>query len=660
MAYDNKNEYPDRKERKTPLVMSAAGSRGAPVVSKDKTLKDKAVDFILRNKDGMEELQREVATYYRYYIAEKMGNEVKGRSEVVMSDVQDTIEGVMPSLMRIFYGGRNVLDIRPVGIEDEQKAKLMEEKVNFDIQKGMNGFEFIYKFIKDSLFKIGIAKYYWIKTEKSEAMPELKGISDIELMPIASNPKFRIDEIRVDEETGLMDVKYSKIDRVSRPHADNVPLEEFIFDRNAKEIEEAVHKKRVHRNYLKRYGLTDEEIQGEVDRFFTGTSDIVQERFRDLGGYQFISENKDSPYVFIYECYMNEFDENGDPVNKIVRVFGDRQLGDIEDNAYGEPPFVVMSPVLMPYRAIGRGLAELAVEIQRLRTALVRHILDNLYYQNLGMRIVNRFRIDPNSLMDGNKPGGIAFTLQDVDPNSAIASMPITPLPNYTMNLLEYIEGPIKENRTGVTRYNQGLDSKTLNKTATGISIIHGASQQRIELMARIFAETGMRRLYTAFVKMNIDFFDMEVNLKINDKWRMVRREDIDGEYDVMIDVGSSTGTKEMAYQQKMQMLNTYGMIANVLGPMTTQIFTIENVKNMIRAMWEDMGYRNVDLYVAPEGSQPMMGGMNGNGGNQGAGGGGPEAAGGSANQGVLQPGRGPGEADLMGLLTGGASVGGY
>ena len=57
--------------------------------------------------------QREKAMEYYYGLP--FGNEIEGRSQFISSDVADTIEWIMPSLMRIFcIGGWNDgLCVRP-------------------------------------------------------------------------------------------------------------------------------------------------------------------------------------------------------------------------------------------------------------------------------------------------------------------------------------------------------------------------------------------------------------------------------------------------------------------------------------------------------------------------------------------------------------------
>ena len=133
--------------------------------------------------------------------------------------------------------------------------------------------------------------------------------------------------------------------------------------------------------------------------------------------------------------------------------------------------------------------ADLVIELQTLKTVLFRRVLDNFDWQNLG-RWFKRpgAKVDIAALLDG-VPGDCV----EVDPDAVRNE---TPQPFHPQNLalFDYIDG-VKEQRTGSTKYTQGTDSGTLNKTAQGIQMIQAAAMQRIELIARIFAE-GLKDYY--------------------------------------------------------------------------------------------------------------------------------------------------------------------
>jgi hypothetical protein len=184
----------------------------------------------------------------------------------------------------------------------------------------------------------------------------------------------------------------------------------------------------------------------------------------------------------------------------------------------------------------------------------------------------------------------------------------VTPLAPHVFNLMEQVQGWI-ENKTGVSRYNQGLDAQSLNKTATGISQIMAASQQRIELLARCFAETGVKDLFHNLAEMNINFLDIPTAIRINSNWQTVKPEDIDVDYRVIIDVGIGTGTKDMLIQQMLQVINISAPMMQI------GVVTPENVYQQMRTLLETMGYKNTDSYVTkpmPPQPMPQQGGMNG------------------------------------------------
>lgn len=576
--------------------------------SKQQKLKDKSLEYLKRAIASNEELVLNYKDGLDAYMAKPYGNEIEGRSQVVMTDVADTIEWIMPSLMKIFFGGAQVVDIKPQGKDDEESAKLMEEKVNFDFQRGMNGYTVLHDWMKDALIgKYGVVKYWWEDkvTKRNEAY---QGLNEAEFQQLSQDTTYEVVDVEgtlvqpevadfmgniISPEQYSYDVTGKRLKKISRPMAMVVPAGEFVFDletpASIKDSDFCAHKMRVHKNYLKRYKVSEKDIDAELDYF--SAADIVKEAlFEDIGGLNFVTDDIDDDFVYLYECYLNDYDDMGDKVPKKVVIFGNKVL-EVTDNSYGHPPFCGITTVRIPHRAAGLSMADLVADLQKLKTGLMRAILDNMYYQNNGIDIVNPYRINMDDVIDRNEPGAKWRTLYDVDPNTVISSKTPNPLPQQAFGLLETVEN-IKERRTGVTSYNQGLDSKSLNKTATGISQIMGAAQQRMELIARNFAETGVKELFQAFVDMNLEYFDAPTNIKLNEEWVNVRPEDIDGDYDIIIDVGVGTGAQEIQINQLINMIN-------VSAPgMQQGVVTKKDMYNMLKSIYELMGYKNPDKFV--------------------------------------------------------------
>jgi hypothetical protein len=92
-----------------------------------------------------------------------------GRSRAVSTDVADTIEGLMPSLMDIFAGSDEVVRFEPVGPDDEAAAAQETDYVNHVFMQQNPGFMVLYDFIKDALLsKVGIVKVWWDEREEEQ------------------------------------------------------------------------------------------------------------------------------------------------------------------------------------------------------------------------------------------------------------------------------------------------------------------------------------------------------------------------------------------------------------------------------------------------------------------------------------------------------------
>ena len=196
--------------------------------------------------------QREDAM--KYYLGEPFGNEIEGRPEIVTTDVRDTIEYIMPSLMRIFTTHNNVAEFEPQGPEDVEMAQQATDYVNYVFNKQNNGFKVLYDAFKDALIsKTGVIKHFW--EEKKEVSHETyENLTEIEYQSILANDDLEVVEHtetiiqkqQVDDFGTLISpaivehdvkVKRTKIDGQVKVVA--VPPEEFLISRRATSVEDA-------------------------------------------------------------------------------------------------------------------------------------------------------------------------------------------------------------------------------------------------------------------------------------------------------------------------------------------------------------------------------------------------------------------------------------
>jgi len=572
--------------------------------------------------DNMSSWRQSIFNEYR---AMPYGDEVEGRSEVVATDMQDAVEWIMPSLMRIFAGTQQAVKISGVGPEDEDKAKKMHSLIYYQLQKLNPYFKIIYCWFKNALrFKTAIVKATWRYDYDLEDI-EYKDLSLEEFLIIKNEPFVDVLEFKVKEQVesaeGMPPVQAplmfesvkvrAKSVLFDGPVIENVKPETFYIDPEATSIKDADYcgqilqmtaselrkrvgtmgfiESRVNEAIEKGPGGNVVDVSTEAE-YRLSASDLSQER----NNYE-ETDARAKFEVFEHFCKM-DVDGDGIVEDWLVYKCNGFILFD-KENKYGRFPFFDLSPIIEPHSFYGVSIIELVRDVQRIKTSLYRLMFDNMAFAVNGRFAVLDGYVKIQDLIHNNVPGGIIR--QDRD--KAVTPLETPRLPQEAFQLLEFIEGA-KENRTGVTRYNQGLDSGSLNKTATGLTTIYNASLQRIELIARIFAETGFMDLVRALIDYNRRFFNREVQVRMFNEATIVTPEDCNGyfDYDVSVGVGNIDDRQRAS--------------SLVMGmQMTAQLFGASAAKQLtaiMREWWAASGFKNSELFVPDENSLPQGGAL--------------------------------------------------
>lgn len=528
-------------------------------------------------------------------------------SDLVSTDVADTIEWALPSLMKVFTGSDEVITIAGVTEEDDTKAETMQELLVYQLQRQNNFFTVLYNWMKDSLIVgMGIIKCYW---ERTEGYTTETAVLNNEALQALTQTGVTIEDIQGPDQFGDFSVTYQlPYYRKNAPKLENILVSEFLYSPDAKSLEEAnfvAHKRKVTMSYLR-----EREAQGvyaNIDdiRVNGNYNGMNVDQVEQVIGDNYVDINKDEQTarqeVVIYECYT-KIDINNDGIleDMIITICGDTIIR-MEQNYMGRHPFFAISPTKDPHRIwVKRSYAELIGELQDLKVALTRQIMQNVALTNDPKMLLDESAINIDDFVQGRK---VIRMKAGHSMNEVAMPINITPLAPQTFQFLEWIEGQ-KENRTGITRYNQGLDANSLNKTATGISAILGQSAQRLELVARMFAETGLSELFRFMVSLNQKFIDQQTVIRLTNKELKISPEDLDGSFDLIVNAGISIATKESTIMAT-QTLLTALMQANAGGYMVS---TPENIYNLFKKWIESIGFKNYGDYITdPNVTQQRM-----------------------------------------------------
>lgn len=592
------------------------------------------------------DLATERAMELDYYNSRPLGNERDGESQIVSSDVFDAVESMLPMLIKTFAASDDAVVFEPQGEEDEAGAQQRTDAANYVFYRQNNGFILMYEWFKDALIqKNGVVKYWWEeKTDITE--DDYDGLTEGEYVKLVNDEDVEVlahtayDDKDAAEQRAqaieqmiakippgpqqplqiqmlmqgippvpqLHDLKIKTTKDASQVCIKAIPPEEFGISskHNCITIQDAPfvsHRTKMTLSDLRAMGCPDEILQNIAD----GNEGPDQTQ-QVLARNRFIDESNTSTesdadpsmrQVWVVDCFIR-LDCDGDGIAELRHIImPSRTIWVNEASAHIN--FAAITPIIMPHRFIGKSIAEAVMDIQFNTSVLLRQMFNNLYLTN-----------NPQKVVEGT-PGGLVYA--DLDrlmtsrvggilveyKQGAIRNQEVPFVAGASFPMLEFMQG-MKENRTGVTRYNQGTDADSLNKTKGGISMIMNASQQKFDLVARIFAETGVKDLFRGIAYYLSKHSSKKMSLRLRGKWVDIDPRQWKTQFDMTVNVGLGSGNKDA------QLVHLREMNAWQIELMKTgrgHMVTDQNVYNLGKKMAENMGFKHPDMFITDPANAP-------------------------------------------------------
>tara|TARA_R110001583_G_scaffold31322_1_gene107196 strand:+ start:403 stop:2445 length:2043 start_codon:yes stop_codon:yes gene_type:complete len=562
------------------------------------------------------ELSEQREQSMKYYLGEPFGNEIEGRSEIVTTDVRDTIEYIMPSLMRIFTTHNNVAEFEPEGPEDVEMAQQATDYVNYVFNRQNNGFKVLYDVFKDALIsKTGIVKHYW--EEKTEVSTEnYTNLTEIEYQSILANDDLEVIEHTenivqkaVTDDFGNLispkvvehDVKVKKTKDNGQVRVVSVPPEEFLVSRRSTSIEDAnfvCHrvKKTVSDLILEGY---DPKIVEELPTYTQNNAEYDEER---LARFSFDDDSVPadegegpSRKVWLEECYIH-LDYDGDGIAELRKITKGGNII-LDNEEIDSVPFSTICPLPIPHKFHGMSIADTVQDIQLIKSTIMRNLLDNMYLTNNARYAVLAGQVELDDLLS-SKPGGIVRMRAP----GAVTALPTPQIQPYAFQMVQYLDG-IREERSGVSKMTQGLnpDVLTSHVTSGAISAATESSMQRIELIARIFAETGIKDLFRNIYSLIQRYENRQKMAYLNGKFVPIDVSRWKEKLNCTVNVGVGSGSQNSKMQTMSGIMNILQTVVQNGG--MGSLVTTQNLYNAISEFIAQSGYKNSDMFI----SNPQM-----------------------------------------------------
>lgn len=527
-------------------------------------------------------------------------------SDFTTSDVKDAIEWIMPSIIEVILGAEKIVGV--MGRTPDDNPKPMEKLMAYQIKSQNKGYLVIEQWARDCLEAgLGVIAAPWERVTKTEEVEVT--LTEDEFLQIDTSKVRKVVD-NGDSYTVTID---NEVREKDQPVLSNLMPGRFIYlpdvDNSGSHVFEAERGYMLYSDLLKmeKAGLI-KGIKDVIDPKSASESeaesiDQLADAIANYSG-QRIAKQSEEPnatkYItqpgrekILYYKARGKYDVDGDGILEDVDVMVvGGSIVSKEISKFSRSPYFDAFIFEKSYCRWKEGVADLLQDIQDIKTALIRQVIINTALNNDRKTAVDERQENAlNDLAGGNKCVRVKLSagqsIKDV-----IDHFPQHELSRETFSLIELIQG-WSEQKTGVTRYNQGLDAESLNKTATGISKIMAASQQKLRKMTRNFAETGLVPLYSFLVEMNQAMVDKEMVVRLTGEYLTINPDDLKGTLDTEIVSNIGLQDSQLTVQNLMIMMSQI-----IPGLMQMGIANEVGVYQTAKQLIEAMGFTRPETFI--------------------------------------------------------------
>jgi hypothetical protein len=565
------------------------------------------------------------------YLRQPYGNEVEGKSSIVTGEVAEAIDGALPSLVRIFTGSDQIVVFEPQGPQDEASAKQATDYCNWVFNRDNEGVAILHDWFKDALLqKNGIVKAYW-EDKENITKERYFNLSNDELAMLMSDDTMEIVEQDTEDFPMFDQMGQPALDQMGQPlinsvhnvvvqqkkmvgrvRIENVPPEEFLISKKARTIADSpfvAHRQMLTRSTLVAMGFNKKQVEGlQMGDALAYTPERVARFSAGEQPYQVQTDDPSMQEIEVFECYVKT-DVNGKGIASLVQVFyaSNEILEDEKGKEMVEEvdyvPFHSICPIPIPHKFFGNSLADRTTDIQLIKTTITRQILDNLYLTNNARVVAVEGQVNLDDLLTSTAGGVIRAKAI-----GAVQQLSVQNVATSAFPMLQYLD-TMQSKRTGVSDASQGLDPSILqNVTAAAVASMQQAGAGKIELMARIFAETGVKSLFKGILHLLCKYQDKPRLVRMRGQFVEFDPRTWANQYDVAINVGLGSGNRQEQMAMLSMVLAKQEQLIMQYGPANPYV-TPAQYRSTLGRMVELAGFKDsAEFYkaISPEQDQQL------------------------------------------------------
>lgn len=574
-------------------------------------------------EDYRDELSTDRVRAIEYYDGIMTDTEAdEGRSKVVSRDVRAATKKILPSIIRTILGNDEVVEYNPVGSGDEDGAAQASDYINYVVLPESGGYDAIHDAIHDALrLKNGVLKW-WYEEKKEVHVSRHSGLLDDAWAQLVNDDDVEVLEHSEREETVeaegqppqmvmVHDVKIKRMIVKRMPKAACIPLEEFLIHPDATDPQDSLvtgQKCSLRRTDLVAMGYDKKDVENLP--LAEDANEETEESARRGENYRYDSEDESDPAlqeVDYYELYIRT-DLDGDGIAELRRMcFGGKVSlqGLLKNEECDEVQFCTIKCERKPHQWEGVSVADDVMEIQRIKTVLLRQTLDNIYWQNNPQPIYQEGKVtdlDPLLNPDFGRPIPVA---EGVSVKDALGFNNVPFVAKDSFAMLEYLDNETTD-RTGISDASSGMAPDALqNMTAKASAMVEAAGIGQTEMIVRCVAN-DLKVFFRGLLRLIIRHQDVPRTVRLRDEWKTYDPRDWNAEMDCTVNTGLGAGTRERDMMMMQLVIGVQEKLLTGLGP-DNPFIKPDNVYNAIAKLIESAGLKTPSMYVTEPDPQEVQ-----------------------------------------------------
>lgn len=549
-----------------------------------------------------------------------------GRSKVVSRDVRGEIKKVLPSIVRVILGGDKIVEYQPVKEGDEKPAQQATDYVNYLAFPESDGPDAVHDAIDDALrLRNGILK--WWQDERIDIKVSThSGLDDNSFAQLVSDDAVEVLEHTESQEqvevmgpmgpvmqpATMHDVKIRRQIKKSRAKLAAIPLENWLIHPDAINLPDSPilgEGYKVRRSDLVAMGY-DRDM---VDDLPIATSHSKEGDEEETTRRRDVFNNDEQAAkalqeIDFYELLVRvDYDDDGiAELRRLVFAGGLKEDNLLENTEWDDINYADVVCERRPHQWEGNSIADDTMDIQRIKTVLLRQTLDNLYWQNNLQPVVQEGMIE-NPEAVTNPAFGLPIRVKaGTDVNTAIKWSVVPMVADKSFSMLAYLDEE-KHDRTGISDASGGMAPDALqNMTAKASAMIEQAGIGQTEMMVRTIANC-LKPVFRGLLKLIVQHQDQPRTVRLRGKWEQFDPRTWNVDMDATVNTGLGAGTRE----RDMMMMQVVTMMQEKLlaafGPMNNPYVKPEQLYNGIAKTVEASGLKSPEQYFSNPDPQELQ-----------------------------------------------------